>query len=130
LGLADAIRAECHSLGQRDGLTVRLRVYDVPTVVPREVALCFYRVAQEALRNVIRHAQTSLASVRLLANDRELVLCIRDRGVGFDAANRGKSGLGMESMRERARLVRARLAVRSRVGEGTKITLRVPFDRS
>jgi PAS domain S-box-containing protein len=130
LGLVDALRAECLSLGQRDGVAVHFRAHGVPIRLSREVALCVYRVAQEALRNVVRHAQTREASVRLSANDRQLVLCVRDRGVGFDVAARGKAGLGLESMRERVRLIRARLAVGSRPGEGTKITVRVPLYRS
>jgi PAS domain S-box-containing protein len=130
LGLVDALRAECLSLGQRDGLAVRFRARDVPAGLPREVAFCVYRVAQESLRNVARHGQTARASVKLVATDGELVLCVRDRGVGFDLAGRGKAGLGLASMRERARLVHARLAVRSRPGEGTKVTARVPLFRS
>jgi PAS domain S-box-containing protein len=127
LGLVDALRAECLSLGQRDGITVLFQTRDVPSPLSREVALCVYRVAQEALRNVARHAQTQRASVRLCANDQELVLCVSDRGVGFDVTARSRSGLGLSSMRERVRLVRARLTVRSRPGEGTKVTVRVPM---
>jgi signal transduction histidine kinase len=127
LGLVDALRSECLSLGQRDGIAVAYHPRDVPTDIPRDVALCFYRVAQEALRNVAHHAQCPSASVRLFADERELVLCVRDRGVGFDLARRGKTGLGLESIRERARLIQARLSVRSRPGAGTRVTLRVPL---
>jgi PAS domain S-box-containing protein len=129
LGLVDALRSECLSLQQRDGLRVRYHAGDVPTDLPRDVALCVYRVAQEALRNVIRHARSLQAFIRLVANERDLVLSVRDRGVGFELAARGKTGLGLESMRERARLIHARLTVRSRRGEGTKITMRVPLNR-
>jgi PAS domain S-box-containing protein len=129
LGLVDALRSECLSFGQRDGLTVKYHAQDVPTDIPRDVALCFYRVAQEALRNVAHHGQCPRASVRLFANERELVLCVRDRGVGFDLAGRGKTGLGLESIRERARLIQARLSVRSRPGAGTRVTLRAPLQR-
>jgi PAS domain S-box-containing protein len=129
LGLVDALRSECLSLGQRDGITVEYYALDVPTDLSRDMTLCFYRVAQEALRNVAHHAQCSQASVRLVATERELILCVRDRGVGFDLAGRGKAGLGLESIRERARLIQARLTVRSRAGAGTKITLRVPLQR-
>jgi PAS domain S-box-containing protein len=130
LGLVDALRSECLSLEQRDGLRIRYHAEDVPAHLPRDVALCVYRVAQEALRNIVRHAGTLQASVGLVATERELVLRVRDHGVGFEVAARGKTGLGLESMRERARLIQARLVVRSRAGAGTKITLRVHLNRS
>jgi signal transduction histidine kinase len=130
LGLVDALRSECLSLDQRDGLKIKYQVRDVPADLPRHVALCVYRVAQEALRNVVRHARCSRASVRLVADERELLLDVRDRGVGFAVAARGRAGLGLESMRERARLIHARLTVRSRPGAGTQITVRVPLHRS
>src|SRR5262249_51069257 len=130
LGLVDALRSECQSVEQRDGIAVKYCARDVPTDLPRGVALCVYRVAQEALRNVVRHARSSRASVRLVADERELVLSVRDWGAGFEVAARRKSGLGLESMRERARLIRARLTIRSRPGEGTRIVVRVPLHRS
>ena len=130
LGLVDALRSECLSLGQRDGITVKYSARDVPPDLPRDVALCVYRVAQEALRNAARHAQSPQASVRLVGNGRELALCVRDQGVGFNLAAGGKVGLGLNSMRERARLIQARLTVRSRPGRGTVVTVRVPLHRS
>jgi PAS domain S-box-containing protein len=130
LGLVDALRSECQNLEQRDGIQVTFYAREVPTDLPRVVALCVYRVAQEALRNVARHARSSQASVRLVANASELVLSVRDRGVGFEVTARSKTGLGLESMRERARLTHARLTVRSRPGKGTQITLHVPRHRS
>jgi PAS domain S-box-containing protein len=130
LGLLDAVRSECLSLEQRDGVTVKYHARDIPTDLPRGVALCVYRVAQEALRNIARHARSPRAAVRLVATRQVLVLRVRDWGVGFEPAARGRSGLGLESMRERARLIRARLAVHSRPGEGAQVTLRVPLQRS
>jgi two-component system sensor histidine kinase NreB len=69
-------------------------------------------------------------AVRVVADEGELVLSVRDWGVGFEDAVRGKTGLGLESMRERARLIQARLTVRSRRGKGTQIRMRVPLHRS
>jgi signal transduction histidine kinase len=129
LGLMDALGSECLSLRQRDGVTVNYHAQNVPLDLSRDVALCFYRVAQEALRNVARHARCSEASVRLVANEREMVLCVRDRGAGFDIGRVGKTGLGLESIRERACLIRARLVVHSRPGKGTRVTLRIPLQR-
>jgi PAS domain S-box-containing protein len=127
LGLVDALRSECVGLFQRDGIRVEYHARDIPPDLPRGTALCVYRVAQEALRNVAHHAGCTRASVQLLGSERELVLSVRDRGVGFEADGGGKTGLGLESMRERVRLVRARLTVRSRPGWGTKVTVRVPL---
>jgi PAS domain S-box-containing protein len=127
LGLSDALRSECLTLSKRDGITVKYHAQDVPTDLSRDVALCIYRVAQEALRNIGRHAQARRAAVRLVANDQQLVLCVRDWGIGFEVAASGKTKVGLESMRERARLIKARLTVHSRRGEGTKITMRVPM---
>jgi len=130
LGLVDALRSECLGIQQRDGIQVKYRADNVPTNPARGVALCVYRVAQEALRNAARHARSPRVSVRLLTRDRALVLRVRDRGIGFDVAARGRTGVGLESMRERARLIHARLTVRSRPGEGTQVTMRVPLDGS
>jgi signal transduction histidine kinase len=130
LGLVDALRSECLSLRRRDGLTVNYHAQNVPPDLSPDMALCFYRVAQEALRNVARHARCSEVSVRLVPNEQEMVLCVQDGGVGFDpAGGTGKTGLGLESNRERARLIQARLVVRSRPGKGTRVTLRVPLQR-
>jgi signal transduction histidine kinase len=130
LGLVDALRAECLSLDQRDGVIVKFDTYHVPADLSREVTLCVYRIAQEALRNVARHAQSPQAWVRLVAAGQQLVLSVRDCGVGFDAGRRGKSGIGLANMRERARLIHGRVTIRSRRGKGTKITLRVPLSES
>jgi PAS domain S-box-containing protein len=130
LGLVDALRSECTSVQERDGIQVDYRAENVPTDLPRGVALCVYRVTQEALRNAGRHSQSPRVSVRLIANNDGLVLRIRDHGIGFDVAGHGRPGVGLESMHERARLVHARLMVHSRRGEGTQVTLRVPLHRS
>jgi PAS domain S-box-containing protein len=129
LGLVDALRMECLSLGQRESIAVKFQAQDVPPNLSRDVALCFYRVAQEALRNVAHHARCGQAWLRIYANEEELVLSVRDRGVGFDPGARANVGLGLESIRERAHVIKASLKVRSRPGEGTKISLRVPIER-
>jgi PAS domain S-box-containing protein len=130
LGLVDALRSECTSVQERDGIQVDYRAENVPMDLARGIALCVYRVTQEALRNAGRHSQSPRVSVRLIANNDGLVLRVRDHGIGFDVAGHGRAGVGLESMRERARLVHARLTVYSRRGEGTQVTLRVPLQRS
>ena len=56
LGLVDALRSECASFSQREGISIRYTPQDVPAGIPKEVALCLYRIAQEALRNIAKHS--------------------------------------------------------------------------
>jgi two-component system, NarL family, sensor kinase len=131
LGLIAALRSECASVTRREGVTVAYRSDGVNARLPKDVALCIYRVAQEALRNVVKHAGTDEARVSLIGSSRELILTIQDRGVGFDAAEvRSRAGLGLSSMGERVRLVRGELSVRSEPGQGTTVTVRVPAVRN
>ena len=93
-----------------------------------EVALCLYRIAQEALRNVIVHAGASRADVHLLRSRNDAELTIVDDGRGFDVASsptRGK-GLGLVSISERARLVSGTVRITSVPGEGTRVHVRIP----
>ncbi len=127
LGLVDALRSECASVARREGVAVAYRSDDVAGSLLKDVALCIYRIAQEALRNVVKHAGTDEANVSLIRSGRELILTVQDRGVGFDAADaRSREGLGLSSMAERVRLVRGELAVDSQPGRGTTVTVRVP----
>jgi signal transduction histidine kinase len=95
------------------------------------VALCLYRVAQEGLRNVSKHAHAGRAAVTLARAPGVIVLSIKDSGVGFEvAAARGKGGLGIVSMEERVRLAGGELTVDSRPGGGVRIAVRIPLPES
>jgi signal transduction histidine kinase len=99
--------------------------------LPKDVALCVYRIAQEALRNLAKHAAVNEAWVSLVADDTDLLLRVQDKGVGFDLATvRSEPGLGLSSMEERARLIQAQLAVTSAPERGTTVEVRVPLARS
>jgi len=129
LGLAEALRAECERQGRRGRLELSLKLDPLPAGVGRETALCLFRVAQEALNNVARHAGAAAASVTLRQVDGGMLLAVRDDGVGFDPARRrrGKS-LGLASMRERVRLVNGTLDIESEPGRGTSIIAWVPTE--
>jgi signal transduction histidine kinase len=128
LGLADALLSECASFARREGIAVDYRPEGVPASVPKEVALCVYRVAQEALRNIARHARVTAARVSLAGTGRDLLLSVQDEGAGFDPAGaRSRPALGLSSMEERVRLIQAELSVRSAPGRGTTVTVRVPL---
>jgi len=107
------------------------RPQEVPTALPRDVALCLYRVAQEALRNLAKHARVKKAWVSLSVTATELFLRVQDKGVGFDlAAVRLEPGLGLSSMEERVRLFQATLEITSALGQGTTVEVRVSLPRS
>jgi signal transduction histidine kinase len=98
-------------------------------VVGKDAALCLYRVAQEALNNVARHAGARSASVALRQVDGGLRLAVIDDGAGFDPESAGtRMSLGMASMRERVRLVNGTLDIESAPGRGTKIVAWVPAE--
>jgi signal transduction histidine kinase len=126
LGLAEALRTECERRRRQGGPEIALST-DEPADVGPEAALCLFRVAQEALNNVARHAEARTVTVDLRRMDGGLLLAIRDDGVGFDpAAPRTGHSLGLASMRERVRLVRGSLDVESAPGEGTAVVAWVP----
>jgi two-component system sensor histidine kinase UhpB len=125
-GLVPAMRELCAQYGRGDSVHVILNAKrDVN--VPHEVALCVYRVTQEALRNAARHASAQTAHVQLRLSGDTLELDIEDDGMGFDeAAARRRGGLGLTSMDERVRLVGGSVHVDTAPGHGTRISLRVP----
>ena len=93
----------------------------------RERSLILYRVAQEAIRNISKHAQATRVQILLTVPGPGLTLEVRDNGTGFDSSDPAKSrGLGMISMKERAKLVDGHLEVFSHVGKGTTIRVHVP----
>ncbi len=129
LGLAEALRTECERIGRHSRIELSVRLDPLPSVVGKDAALCLFRVAQEALNNVTRHAGARVASVALRSMDGGLLLAVRDDGVGFDPLSPGKRrSLGLASMRERVRLVSGTLDIESALGRGTEIVVWVPLE--
>jgi len=129
LGLAEALRTECERLGRQNGVSLSLELDPLPDAIGRDAALCLFRVAQEALNNVVRHAHARTATVTLRQADGGLLLSVRDDGVGFDPASPGPGrSLGLASMRERVHLVDGTLDIESAPGQGTAIVVWVPVE--
>jgi two-component system sensor histidine kinase UhpB len=126
-GLAPALRSYCEEFGALAGLKIELRIEGEFEGVSKDAALCLFRVAQEALRNVAKHARVSEASVELRRAEGALTLRISDQGVGMEmGAGAPKAGLGLLNIQERARLVGGKAEIRSAPGQGTTITVEVP----
>jgi PAS domain S-box-containing protein len=129
LGLEAALREECLSYSQRLRVPVLFQADDVPRALSADVALCFFRVAQEALRNIAKHANAKEVHMVLARHKSDLALVIEDMGDGFKMEEaRGRGGLGMISMEERVRLVNGELSIRSQPGKGTELEVHVPLE--
>ncbi len=128
LGLVAALSSVCVEFKDYHSIDVNFVEENVPRNIPREAALCLFRITQEALQNVKKHSHADSAEVRVEGLEQKIHLSISDRGTGFDqgAASR-QSGIGIRSMEERVRLVGGQFAVVSRPMEGTKVDVWVPI---
>jgi signal transduction histidine kinase len=128
LGLVSAIESECMAVSKRDGIRIAFEAKRVPKTLPKDVSLNLYRIAQEGLRNIAKHARTEKAAVRLTGAGRKVRLVIQDFGAGFDPqVVPGKGGLGLASIRERVRFIQGQCSIKSRLGHGTMIQVDVPL---
>lgn len=111
------------------GLDVRIETTVAGDDVPPAVATCLYRVAQEGLRNALRHSGSAGVGITLRPEGGGIVLVVEDAGAGFDPeAPAALSGLGLTSLRERLRLVQGRLTIESMRGRGTTLTAWAPLE--
>ena len=128
IGLNQALEHLCKEFTERRGLHTRFSYGDTPPSLSAASALCLYRVAQEGLRNTVRHANARHATILLSAAHGGLHLSIEDDGIGFDPKTvDAKARLGLVSMQERVRLIGGSLSIHSEPGLGTRIDLRVPL---
>lgn len=123
-GLAAALDWLAEEFRRNTGIACRLEIDPAACELRPEQATMVFRIAQESLTNVRRHADASQVTLRLQRGPEGVVLSVRDNGVGFDAAVH-KPGHGLLGMQERARLLRGELSVASAPGAGTTVSLRV-----
>jgi two-component system sensor histidine kinase UhpB len=128
LGLINALIALTSRADRQGGVRIDRRFSDQLPALPTELELVIYRVAQEALTNVLRHAQASHCRIELEGNDGEVELRVIDDGVGMPSPTVNTETIGIEGMRERALLANGTLDIKSRPGQGTQVTLRLPVE--
>jgi len=131
LGMAPAAERLAEHFEDLTGISVDFRpqlLEEDPGITP-EIALCTYRILQESLTNVSRHAQATAVAVSLLREAESLHLSVYDNGQGFDPEALSGGGAGITGMTERANLVGGSLTVRSVPQEGTRVTFRAPLPR-
>jgi signal transduction histidine kinase len=130
LGLAPALRSHCHEVAKRHGGQVQFSSADSIGAVHPDVAVCFFRIAQEALRNSVVHGGAKQMIVTLGREGEELDLTVVDDGQGFDvaAARSNGRGLGLVTMEERINLVGGHMSIVSVPGQGTTVRVRGPVN--
>jgi len=131
LGLVGSLRGLCREFSGQHNLQVQFVHHDIPGQILKDVTLCLFRIAQEALRNVVKHSGASEAAVELSGRGDRIDLCISDAGVGFETESaKGMAGLGLISMRERLRLVGGDIVIESEPLHGTRLHAHVPLPTS
>ena len=126
LGLTSALRRLLADFRTESGVATSLKVIGEPARLPGEVELGLYRIAQEALQNVRRHARGSSVRLLLRFSPESVSLSVADDGVGFAASPQRHPGLGIVGMRERAALMGGSLMVDARLGRGVRVRATVP----
>ena len=130
LGLIEALKGECDRFSAVEAIPVSFKAEENLGEPLRPVALCLYRVAQEALRNVARHASASLIEVGLRSIDGRLQLAVRDNGVGFDPTRKqARPSLGHAGMRQHLSLVGGELRIDGAPGRGTTVLAWAPLNK-
>lgn len=131
LGLAPAVESLCEELSGRRVTKIDFHQIGFPAHLSKNISLCLFRIAQESLRNCLKHSRAQRARVVLEKTDRHIRLSVADDGRGFNPDSGAmEQGLGFTSMRERLRLVGGTLRVYSQPSNGTKIEAVVPLTES
>ena len=127
LGIVLAMSGLCREFRDKHKSKIDFHSQNLPSPVPPDVALCFYRVLQEALHNAAKHSCASQFNVQFLGMPGEIRLTVSDDGVGFNVESIDKGrGLGLISMRERVKLLNGTFSIVSKLNEGTQIKVQIP----
>jgi PAS domain S-box-containing protein len=126
-GLRVALASFTEEFKRLEGIDVGLAVPENNDAIPREISVCVYRVVQESLRNVAKHAQAKRAEVTLAIEDNTLLLTVKDEGQGFETDPARGEGLGLVNIRERIHLCRGTVEITSQLNRGTTLMARIPL---
>jgi PAS domain S-box-containing protein len=127
LGLALAAKSFCKEFSETHNVRTDFTQNGVPRNLAEDVSICLFRILQESLQNAVKYSGAVHFEVDLLGTSADIRLTVRDDGVGFNPDEAIKSqGLGLVSMRERVKLVKGEIVIKSKPMKGTEITVRVP----
>ena len=131
LGLLAAAKSLCEETGKQHHIQIEFLHREMPEEISPDMGLCFFRIVQEALNNIVKHSGAKQAHVEFVGSPSMIRLRIVDAGVGFDPSSMAaRGGLGLASMRERLRLLGGTIALHSAPMEGTEIVAEVPLTQT
>jgi len=125
LGLIPAVQWQAREVSRTKNIAVQVRADALPEDIPDEYKTCTYRIVQEALRNIVRHAKAKSVQIHLGQNGHNLLLTIQDDGQGFTPAR--EKGIGLLGMEERVKHLRGSFQLESAPGTGTLIRVELPL---
>ena len=127
VGLVSALHGLCKEISEKYRIQIHFTGDELPFRISQDVALCLFRIAQEALNNVVKHSHAGAARVALVTSTNAVTLTVSDSGIGFDpSVQKPDTGIGLIGMCERLRLVGGQLLLQSRPNCGTQIIAEVP----
>jgi signal transduction histidine kinase len=133
IGLSEAINFDLASIRRAGIIKIQFEVEGEEFHFPDQQSIFIFRMYQEMMNNIIKHSKATHVNVSLFYSGNDIfVMTIRDDGVGFDVQQKkesdsGSSGLGLKSMRNRAKMIGAELAIKSELGKGTTVSVKVPL---
>jgi signal transduction histidine kinase len=128
LGLLAAAKSLCEETGKQHHIQIEFLQREMPEEISPDMSLCFFRIVQEALNNIVRHSGATQAHVEFVGSPSLIRVRIVDAGAGFDPSSiAARGGLGLASMRERLRLLGGTIALNSSPMGGTEIVAEVPL---
>jgi len=126
-GINLSLEDYCRELSEQTHLTVAYRGVELPEV-PEEISISLFRLLQESMTNIVKHARAPQASVILTHQDGIITLTVQDNGVGFDV-DAPRAGIGLVGMEERVRLLGGQLEIQSQPRQGTRVDALIPWKR-
>jgi signal transduction histidine kinase len=134
LGFTKAVRASADKAAQASGISMTIHLADVDGLLPPEFEVNLFRITQETLNNVLKHAHASAAKITLTKESSVLRLVVEDNGRGFELSRQESAppdqrGFGLRQIAERARMMGGRVDIQSQPGHGTRLTVEVPLVR-
>jgi signal transduction histidine kinase len=124
-GLVPALRFLCEDFGARTGIGVHLKTTITDKLEEKDVETTIFRIVQECLSNIEKHAKATRAVVELEQQNSTVTLRIEDNGSGFDTQQASKTGIGLMGIQERASLLGGHLAIKSRKNHGTEVKIEI-----